>query len=110
MNNNYALLFTYTLPDEAGVYTCIATNNVGSVEQKFNLTVLVPPVLNNFKNGDNLSIVAGSSNKLYCSAQGIPVPDIVWSKDKNIISNSEVIHIKDGILEILEADISHNGT
>ncbi|XP_035222665.1 hemicentin-1-like isoform X3 [Stegodyphus dumicola] len=110
VNNNYALLFTYTLPDEAGVYTCIATNNAGSVEQKFNLTVLVPPVLNNFKNGDNLSIVAGSSNKLHCSAQGIPMPDIVWSKDNNIISNSEAIHIKDGILEILEADISHNGT
>lgn len=40
INNDYTLLFIYTSEKEAGLYTCIATNNAGTTEQQFNLTVL----------------------------------------------------------------------
>ncbi|XP_055948498.1 hemicentin-1-like isoform X2 [Argiope bruennichi] len=110
INNNYALLFIYTSENEAGVYTCIAVNNAGAVEQKFNLTILVPPTFDDLPQKENLSAVIGSSGKLYCSAHGYPPPDIAWYKDGNIITDDEIMEIKDGVLEFFSFDLSHNGS
>ncbi|GFS46965.1 hemicentin-1 [Trichonephila inaurata madagascariensis] len=110
VNNNYALLFMYTSEHEAGVYTCIAVNNAGTVEQKFNFTVLVPPNFDDSSRKENLSAVIGSSGKLHCSADGYPPPDIAWSKDGNIITDDDNIAIKDGVLELTNIDLTHNGT
>ncbi|GFT31287.1 hemicentin-1 [Nephila pilipes] len=110
INNNYALLFMYTSEQEAGVYTCIAVNNAGTVEQKFNFTVLVPPNFDDSARKENFSTVIGSSGKLLCSANGYPPPDIAWSKDGNIITSDDNIAIKDGILELTNVDLTHNGT
>lgn len=39
-NDGFTLFFMYILEEDSADYTCIATNDAGSVEQKFNLTVL----------------------------------------------------------------------
>nr|XP_042899314.1 hemicentin-1 isoform X1 [Parasteatoda tepidariorum] len=111
INDDYALLFTYTMQAAAGNYTCIATNNAGTVEQKFNLTVLVPPTLDEeIEKRDNISAVVGSQNRLQCSVKGYPQPDISWFKDGSVIASDENIVIKGDILEFLNVDSSHNGT
>ncbi|XP_054713925.1 hemicentin-1-like [Uloborus diversus] len=109
INNNRALFFTYALTDEAGEYTCIATNNAGSVEQKFNLTVLVPPKFTHDQKDKVLPIVLGSSGRITCPVVGHPIPDIVWSKDGVVLSDKENIFINSTNLEISNSDSSHNG-
>ncbi|GBM98114.1 Hemicentin-1, partial [Araneus ventricosus] len=110
INNNYALLFMYASENEAGEYTCIAVNNAGTVEQKFNLTILVPPTFDDLPQKENLSAVIGSSGKLHCSAHGYPPPDIAWYKDGNIITDDENMAIKNGVLEFSNLDLTHNGS
>ncbi|GIY13520.1 hypothetical protein CDAR_68362 [Caerostris darwini] len=110
INNNYALLFMYTAENEAGVYTCIAVNNAGAVEQRFNLSVLVPPNFDDFLRKENLSAAIGSSSKLQCFAHGYPPPDIAWYKDGSILTNDENIAIKNAVLEFSNIDLTHNGT
>lgn len=39
-NNDFTLNLMYSLQEDAAVYTCIATNDAGSIEQKFNVSVL----------------------------------------------------------------------
>lgn len=39
-NDGFTLFFAYLLEEDSADYTCIASNDVGSVEQNFNVTVL----------------------------------------------------------------------
>lgn len=39
-NGGFTLFFIYILQEDTADYTCIASNTAGSVEQKFNLSVL----------------------------------------------------------------------
>ncbi|KAG8182020.1 hypothetical protein JTE90_013951 [Oedothorax gibbosus] len=111
LNNGYTLIFLYTSEKEAGVYTCIATNNAGTTEQSFNLTILVPPNFGDSPKIENQTVVAGSSITLRCSADGYPLPDVAWFKDGNLITNDNLLQTRnDTDLELSMVDISHQGT
>lgn len=82
-NNTAVLYFNHILPGHAGKYQCIVFNDFGTVySKKATLKVLVLPVM--VKKPGNLTVKAGSTAKLECSAIGEPTPQVAWQKDGGI--------------------------
>jgi hypothetical protein len=63
--------------DDAGLYTCVAINSLGSDSWKTNITVveypevLVTPVY--------LSVSVGQNAEFHCEAHGLPTPRVRWA-------------------------------
>lgn len=66
--------------------------------------------MNDVEKVENVLSVLGSSISLDCFADGNPTPDIVWSKDNNILSNDDTLAINGSLLELTNIDLSHNGS
>nr|CAD7262437.1 unnamed protein product [Timema shepardi] len=78
------VLFTNVTVDQSGVYTCIASNmaangTVVSINQTFPLEVLVPPKF--ISTPVSQVYPAAKTVRFNCTAQGRPVPKIIWYKD-----------------------------
>ncbi|XP_041648005.1 hemicentin-1 [Cheilinus undulatus] len=70
-------------PDDAGVYTCVATNEVGQDSQTVTLSVHTHPVFTELL-GD-VALNKGERLLLTCGVSGIPPPKITWAFNNNII-------------------------
>lgn len=66
-----------TQPGDAGVFTCVATNTVGSVRQDIRLSINMRPAFKELP-GD-VTLNKGQSLALSCHAQGTPSPAISWT-------------------------------
>ncbi|PVD21525.1 hypothetical protein C0Q70_17323 [Pomacea canaliculata] len=107
MADHYSLVGAGTLAidaskvEDAGKYTCTATNPAGKQTRDIRLVVHAPPSL-----PDALSnytdIVEGNTVILPCPALGTPTPRIVWSKNGVPLTDSELglQVLADGSLEI----------
>lgn len=85
---------------DAGVYTCRAENNIGSVVHRAALSVQAPPRF--VKTPSNKRVFAGSNVDFRCKATGFPQPAISWSKDgKRLPSDGRHIILPSGELRIL---------
>uniref|UniRef100_A0A8C6YKX8 Ig-like domain-containing protein n=1 Tax=Nothoprocta perdicaria TaxID=30464 RepID=A0A8C6YKX8_NOTPE len=76
-----SLLIRAVQPGDSGDYTCLATNEVGSVSRTTQLLVYAPPEMMGSGQQENVSAVAGQPLMLDCSVSGTPVPTISWYKD-----------------------------
>ncbi|XP_053380218.1 hemicentin-1-like [Mercenaria mercenaria] len=96
---------------DADVYTCIAANQAGSVEQDYELDVWVPPSIDGTNLDLNPTVIKGHTSELFCPVEGNPFPDILWLKDGEPVQlDSRVEIIDDGIqLKILNATESDTG-
>ncbi|PIK40412.1 putative striated muscle-specific serine/threonine-protein kinase-like [Apostichopus japonicus] len=65
--------------DDIGEYECIAVNDKGYADCRLYLDVAEPPKF--VQLFENLEIPFGYSLRLDCRLDGIPEPDVVWSKD-----------------------------
>lgn len=71
-----------------GTYTLKAKNQYGEISESFNLTVQTGPVFT--KNLDsNIEVTENDECLLEFSTTGIPVPNVIWSKDRSALSESE---------------------
>ncbi|XP_072945726.1 hemicentin-1-like [Epargyreus clarus] len=74
---------------DAGVYTCIASNEGGLDERKVKIEVLEPPRIsqalfqkvNSSDNVVNIEVISGSPFYLHCHPHGNPLPEVYWFKD-----------------------------
>ncbi|XP_023652138.2 inactive tyrosine-protein kinase 7 [Paramormyrops kingsleyae] len=75
------LHFSRVTRNDAGTYTCLASNKQGEIRAMVNLTVAVYPV---FKlEPENATVYQGHMAVLHCQATGEPEPSIQWiAKDK----------------------------
>ncbi|XP_062854783.1 hemicentin-1 [Trichomycterus rosablanca] len=79
------LHITNTQLNDAGVYTCTATNTAGRASRDITLILHVPPVISSGQS--EVSVLQGFQALLTCSAQGSPDPKIHWERNGGIIKN-----------------------
>lgn len=70
-------------PDDAGRYTCVATNAVGQDSHTVTLTVHTHPIFTELL-GD-VALNKGERLLLACGVSGIPLPRITWAFNNNIV-------------------------
>ncbi|KAL3289441.1 hypothetical protein HHI36_022866 [Cryptolaemus montrouzieri] len=74
------LNLTYVQNSDAGKYQCVVSNQFGTTySQKATISVLIFPTF--LKTPSNITVKAGETAKLECSAHGEPQPEIAWHKD-----------------------------
>ncbi|XP_023605093.1 hemicentin-1-like, partial [Myotis lucifugus] len=100
-----------TLMEDAGRYTCVATNAAGEAQQHIQLHVHEPPSLEDAGKMLNESVVVNNPIQLECKAAGNPLPVITWYKDNRPLAGStSVAFLNRGqIIEIESAQIADAG-
>ncbi|XP_005415184.2 PREDICTED: hemicentin-1-like [Chinchilla lanigera] len=80
---NGSLAIYGTVNEDAGDYTCVATNEAGVVERSMSLTLQSPPVIT--LEPVETIVNAGGKVRLDCQATGEPQPTITWSRQGHSI-------------------------
>uniref|UniRef100_A0A8B9QFV8 Ig-like domain-containing protein n=1 Tax=Apteryx owenii TaxID=8824 RepID=A0A8B9QFV8_APTOW len=80
------LIIASVTPSDNGEYVCMAVNEAGSTERKYNLKVHVPPSIIGAATPSEVAVILNQEISLECRAKGFPFPDIHWFKDGNLIS------------------------
>lgn len=88
---------------DVGTYTLKAKNEYGEVSESFNLTVQTGLVF--IKNLESsIEVNENEQCTLEFSTSGIPVPTVIWSKDRSTLVESERLKI------ITQSDVSNENT
>ncbi|XP_067452563.1 hemicentin-1 isoform X1 [Thunnus thynnus] len=103
--------------EDAGRYTCVATNEAGETLKHYEVKVYVPPQINkNDIPGEGLApkevkIKVNSTLTLECAAQAFPTPALQWYKDGQILRADDHVSIKANgrIVQIKYAQVSDTG-
>ncbi|XP_007935886.1 hemicentin-1 [Orycteropus afer afer] len=100
-----------TLLEDAGRYTCVATNAAGETQQHIQLHVHEPPRLEDAGKMLNETVVVNNPIQLECKAAGNPLPAITWYKDNRPLSGSTSVSFlnRGQIIDIESAQISDAG-
>nr|DBA18217.1 TPA: hypothetical protein GDO54_016492 [Pyxicephalus adspersus] len=77
------LHFQSTLAEDAGKYTCVASNAAGEAEQSIWLNIYEPPKIEKSGEVHYETILGNHSVRLECKASGNPDPVVTWSKDNH---------------------------
>ncbi|NWI93347.1 HMCN1 protein, partial [Pitta sordida] len=99
------LVIAAVTPADSGDYVCVATNEAGSTERKYSLSVNVPPEIRDQDKVSNTSVVVHHSVSLFCEVTGNPFPVISWYKeDIQVVESSALQILHNGkILKLLKA-------
>ncbi|XP_023961842.2 hemicentin-2 isoform X1 [Chrysemys picta bellii] len=95
-----SLVIGSVLPSDSGEYTCLATNEAGSVQRRTKLVVYAPPELRGDGPRRNVSILAGQPLALDCDVSGIPAPTVTWYKDGQLLTESGSLRFLSGAQSI----------
>ncbi|XP_032884067.1 hemicentin-1 isoform X2 [Amblyraja radiata] len=87
------LLIDTVSPHDNGEYVCVAVNEAGTTERKYQLKVHVPPDIRDDGKPANLSVVMNQPINLFCDVSGHPAPIISWYKDGLPVRGSHAIQI-----------------
>ncbi|CAF0852080.1 unnamed protein product [Adineta ricciae] len=69
------------------IYTCIASNEAGNIEQHYRINRLVPPMIDSISIAPTATPIAGNHFTLDCNANGIPEPVISWHFNNQRLSS-----------------------
>ncbi|KAG4069962.1 hypothetical protein HA402_015186 [Bradysia odoriphaga] len=94
---------------DQGVYTCTASNSVGTIKANATLTIQESPSF--VKPMENKEVNCGKTVVIECMASGSPKPAIVWLKDGKPIEATErhFFAADDQLLIIVGTEISDSG-
>ncbi|XP_023810079.1 hemicentin-1 isoform X2 [Oryzias latipes] len=103
--------------ENAGRYTCVATNEAGETLKHYEVKVYVPPQINkNDISGHELSskevkVTINSTLTLECVAQAFPSPTLQWYKDGQILRADDHVSVTANgrIVQIKHAQVSDTG-
>ncbi|XP_038613568.1 hemicentin-1 [Tachyglossus aculeatus] len=87
------LVLASVTPYDNGEYICVAANEVGTTERKYNLKVHVPPEIRDQEKETNLSVVINQPTHLICEVTGNPSPTIIWYKDDVQVAESSSVQM-----------------
>ncbi|KAJ7414143.1 hemicentin-2 [Willisornis vidua] len=77
---SHARIFQAQVSD-AGLYTCVVSNQAGVADRSFVLQIQVPPVLESSESSEEQMVAEGSDVTFTCEATGSPAPAVTWLKD-----------------------------
>ncbi|XP_075384531.1 hemicentin-1 isoform X2 [Tenrec ecaudatus] len=99
------LVIAAVTPYDNGEYICVAINEAGTTEKKYNLKVHVPPVIKDKDQTTNVSVLLNQATNLVCEADGTPPPIIMWYRDEVQVTESSTIQIANNgkILRLFKA-------
>uniref|UniRef100_A0A8C8BGQ6 Ig-like domain-containing protein n=1 Tax=Otus sunia TaxID=257818 RepID=A0A8C8BGQ6_9STRI len=81
LEDGMLLIIASVTPSDNGEYVCVAINEAGSTERKYNLKVNVPPEIRDQEKVTNTSVVVHHPVSLFCEVSGNPFPIISWYKE-----------------------------
>ncbi|XP_043555476.1 hemicentin-1 [Chiloscyllium plagiosum] len=87
------LLIDTVSPHDNGEYVCVAVNEAGTSERKYQLKVHVPPEIRENETPANISVVTNQPFSLFCDVSGHPIPIITWYKDGVSIGNRSIVQV-----------------
>ncbi|CAL4196854.1 unnamed protein product, partial [Meganyctiphanes norvegica] len=92
---------------EGGIYTCTASNSVGSVSHSARINVFGPPFVRGM---NNVTVKAGDNAYLWCPAGGFPRPTVTWLREGQRLpqGHRQTVHIN-GTLIVRNVQISDTG-
>ncbi|XP_078687492.1 hemicentin-1-like isoform X2 [Branchiostoma floridae x Branchiostoma belcheri] len=93
--------------EDAGNYTCLATNSAGSQRGIVNLQYHEVPTVE--VSSASQLVSEGDTAVLECKASGIPAPSFTWLKGKEELSDLPYIKILNGKLEITGVQLADSG-
>uniref|UniRef100_H0XAK9 Hemicentin 1 n=1 Tax=Otolemur garnettii TaxID=30611 RepID=H0XAK9_OTOGA len=99
------LMIASVTPFDNGEYICVAVNEAGTTERKYNLKVHVPPVIKDKEQVTNVSVLVNQLTSLFCEVEGTPSPIITWYKDDVQVTESSAVQIVNNgkILKLFKA-------
>ncbi|KAA0186981.1 Hemicentin 1, partial [Fasciolopsis buskii] len=77
-DNGRLLVVQNVQPEDAGEYTCVASNPVGEDRLDISVTVSSAPGFPDGQDHESPVMERGKSNALWCNATGYPDPEIRW--------------------------------
>ncbi|KAJ7986246.1 hypothetical protein DPEC_G00337960 [Dallia pectoralis] len=97
--------------EDAGKYTCVATNAAGEAQQHIHLSVHEPPTIPFSGETLNETVIAGYPTQFECKALGNPLPAITWYKDGRPLTSAAGVTVlnRGQLLEIDHAQLSDAG-
>ncbi|XP_072244443.1 hemicentin-1 [Leuresthes tenuis] len=96
-------------PSDAGLYSCVASNQAGSSTKSFNLTVLEPPKITSSSSPEELTIAVNSPLELECSAVGVPPPTLSWLKDGRSLEGASNVQQDGHFVRISKVQVEDAG-
>nr|XP_055041763.1 hemicentin-1 isoform X2 [Misgurnus anguillicaudatus] len=111
MEDGTLLILASISPLDNGEYTCMAVNDAGTTEKKYQLKVNVPPDIRDSGLPFNVSVAMNQPTNLVCDVTGTPVPVITWYKDGVVVASSSNVQIlqKGKTLRLLKVAVSDAG-
>ncbi|XP_069772736.1 hemicentin-1-like [Narcine bancroftii] len=98
---------------DAGRYTCKASNDAGETEKSYFLNVWVPPSFRGLTDQTSVTVIEGHSLSLFCECSGIPSPILQWKKNGMPLSAENtghvIIHSGRQLLHISSTRLSDGG-
>uniref|UniRef100_A0A3Q2CT39 Hemicentin-1 n=1 Tax=Cyprinodon variegatus TaxID=28743 RepID=A0A3Q2CT39_CYPVA len=106
-----SLRLLHTAVEDAGRYTCVASNSAGEERKNFDLDVLVPPSISNAGTVMDAKVKETQNITLTCEASGNPPPEIKWLKDGQplVPDRRQQILSYGRFLQIFEAQVADTG-
>lgn len=111
-----ALILMYGTLEDAGDYTCKASNEAGDAKSSAHLHISPLQVPAKFTSQlESAEVSEGEPVKLKCAVIGKPDPNITWFKDQQQVQESDRIKMKvtpdnTCLLNILKSDMDDEGT
>lgn len=80
------LNISHVRTDDGGLYTCTATNNIGSIAHSARLNIFGPPYVRAIS---PIKAIAGEDLVVFCPFSGYPLDAIRWEKGGVELSSSK---------------------
>ncbi|KAM8995979.1 hemicentin-2 isoform 2-T2 [Ara ararauna] len=96
-------------PTDAGVYSCLAANEVGEVSKAFHLLVMEPPRIKAASQPTEMSITVGTPLELTCVVTGVPMPTVTWEKDGRLLAGPWLVLGNESTLHVESTKVADAG-